>query len=93
MKGDAAGKPVFKVQFATSREKLKANDRKLKGMSGVEYFLEGGVYKYAVGNTSDYDKIQRTKKEVQAKFPDAFVVAFLDGKKISVAEARELLKE
>ena len=93
VKGDAAGKPVFKVQFATSREKLKANDRKLKGMSGVEYFLEGGVYKYAVGNTSDYDKIQRTKKEVQAKFPDAFVVAFLDGKKISVAEARELLKE
>ncbi len=93
VKESAAGKPVFKVQFATSREKLKTNDRKLKGLRDVEYFVEGGVYKYTAGSTSDYDKIQRTKKEVQAKFPDAFVVAFLDGQKISVAEAQKMLKE
>ena len=93
VKEGTAGKPVFKVQFATSREKLKTNDRKLKGLRDVEYFVEGGVYKYTAGSTSDYDKIQRTKKEVQAKFPDAFVVAFLDGQKISVAEAQKMLKE
>ena len=31
-----------------------------------------------------------TKKEVQKKYKDAFVVAFYNGQKISVREAREI---
>lgn len=88
----ASTRPVFKVQFTTSKEQLKTNDRKLKGVRDTEFFKEGGVYKYTAGSTSDYNKILKTKKEVQAKFPDAFVVAFLGDKKISVAEARKLLE-
>ncbi len=90
---ETSGRPVFKVQFTTSREKLKTNDRKLKGIRNVEYFMEGGIYKYTAGNTSDYDKIQQVKKDVQSRFPDAFVVAFLGDRKISVAEAQKLLKK
>ena len=53
---------------------------------GIE--LDGGVHKEAY--TSDYDEILRTKNEVQKKYKDAFVVAFHEGKKISVKEAREI---
>ncbi len=87
------GKPVFKVQFATTRERLKDNDRRLKGLRNVECIEEDGMYKYMAGSTSDYDKIQKTRKEVQNKFPDAFVVAFLNGEKIPVAEALKLIEE
>lgn len=86
-------KPVFKVQLFIAREALKANSPKFKGIKNTEYYKEGEWYKYTTGSTSDYDKIQKTKQDVQSKFPDAFVIAFLGDKKISVDEANKLLKE
>ena len=85
--------PVFKVQFMSIKNPLKKNDKRLKAYSNVDYYTEGGMCKYTCGDTSDYDAIQKTKTEVQKKYKDAFVIAFHEGRKISVKEAREIISK
>lgn len=82
--------PVFKVQFLTSKTVLGKKDSRLSGLSDVEYYKDNGLYKYTCGATTDYNKIQTTKKEVNKKYKDAFIVAFLGEKRISIDEARRL---
>ena len=86
----AKSKPIYKVQFMSLKTPLKKNDKRHKAYENVSYYTEGGVCKYTCGDTTDYDAILKTKTEVQKKYKDAFVVAFLDGKKITVKEAREI---
>lgn len=80
--------PIYKVQFLTSRTKLEPSDRRLKGLSNVEIIEENGLYKYFCGATNSYDEIQQIKKSVLKSYKDAFVVAYIDNRKISISEAR-----
>ena len=79
--------PVFKVQIMALSAKLKANDARLKGQTGVDCYQDGNVYKYTVGASTNYDEIYRLRKEVAEKFPQAFVIAFRDGVRMDVNEA------
>ena len=79
--------PVFKVQIMAVSSKLKANDARLKGQTGVDCYQEGNVYKYTVGASTDYNAIARLRKEVSEKFPQAFVIAFRDGVRMDINEA------
>ena len=85
--------PVYKVQFMSVKKPLKDNDKRLTAYPNVTYYNEGGMYKYTCGDTTDYDAIQETKKEVQKKYKDAFVIAVYEGKKITVKKAREIASE
>lgn len=82
--------PVYKVQFMSVKKPLSQNDKKLKAYDNVSYYTEDGIFKYTCGDTTDYEAVLNTKKEVQKKYKDAFVVAFYQGKKISVKQAREI---
>lgn len=82
--------PVYKVQFMSLKNPLKKNDKRLKAYASVNYYEEGGMCKYTCGDTTDFDAIQQTKKEVQKKYKDAFVIAVYEGKKISVKEAQQI---
>ncbi len=85
-------KPVFKVQLFVSKEVLPANHASMKGEKNLSYYEENGCVKYTCGETSDYKEIKRIKKELDKKFEGIFIIAFLNGKKISVKEALEILK-
>lgn len=79
---DNSDKIIYKVQFLTSPTKLKNNDSKLKGLSPVNFYKDGGVYKYTVGEyTSQADAIARMKK-IKPLFRDAFVIKTRNGKRI-----------
>lgn len=80
--------PVFKVQLLASTVKLKAGSRQLKGIKDADYYEEQGMYKYTVGSSADYAEINQLRKKVAASFPQAFIIAFKDGKKVDVNEAR-----
>ena len=80
-------KPVFKVQIFASSTLIKAGDARFKGLSGVGHYQEGGMYKYTVGDSSDYNAAIRLRKEIADKFPQAFIVAFKDGKRMDLNEA------
>ena len=80
-------KPVFKIQILTSEKKLNANNKQFKGLSPVNYYQEKGLYKYTYGESTDYNKVLRTKRQIANKFKGAFIVAFKNGKKIDVNQA------
>ena len=82
----ATDKPVFKVQILASSSRLDKNDKRLQGLDAT-YYQENGMYKYTYGESNSYNEILQIKKELSTKFKEAFIVAFLDGKKINTQEA------
>jgi N-acetylmuramoyl-L-alanine amidase len=86
-------RPVFKLQILTSGTKLKAGDARLKGRKDAECYKEGGLWKYTVGASEDYNAVQRLRKELAKTFPQAFVVAFLNGQRVNTNEALELYRK
>ena len=87
-KGD---RPVFKIQIMASESQLKSNDKRFKGLN-ADYYKENGVYKYTYGESEDYNEILKLKKQISDKFKDAFVIAFLNGKKTDTRKAIETYK-
>ncbi|WP_291529755.1 N-acetylmuramoyl-L-alanine amidase family protein [Bacteroides sp. UBA939] len=85
--------PVFKIQILTSPRPLAANDKQLKGLKGVEYYQEGGLYKYTYSASTDYNKVVRTRRELLKLFKDSFIIAFKNGKKVDINAAVKEFKE
>ena len=83
----ASGGPVFKVQVLASSSRLPVNSPRFRGLEGVECYEDGGLFKYTCGSSADYDEILRLRREVAEKFPEAFIVAFKDGRRVDVAAA------
>ena len=79
--------PVFKVQILSSSSKLKTSDARFKGLKDIDYYQDGALYKYTVGSSTNYNEIYRLRKEVAAKIPEAFIIAFKDGKRMDVNAA------
>lgn len=87
----AKGVPVFKVQILAAEKKLGKNDKRLKGVD-ADYYKENGMYKYTYGSSESYDEILKIKKELSNTFKEAFVIAFIDGKKVDTREAINIYK-
>jgi N-acetylmuramoyl-L-alanine amidase len=86
-KSTQSDKPIFKIQFLTSDKKLPAGSKLFKGLTPVGHYQEKGIYKYTYGESHDYNKVLRTKRQISSKFKDAFIIAFKNGKKMNVNEA------
>ena len=76
------GAPVFKIQIFISEKVLDPSDSRLKGEE-PNYYKEGRVYKYTLGASTDYEEIVQLRKDVAAKFPGCFIVAFKNGEKVA----------
>lgn len=79
--------PIFKVQLLASTVKLKAGSAQLKGVKDVDYYEEKGMYKYTVGASENYAEIYQLRKQLLDRFPQAFIIAFKEGKKVNVNDA------
>ena len=78
---------MFKIQILTSSKSLSKNDKRLKDLEDVDYYKEGGIYKYTCGTSPDYNKVLRIKRSINARFRDAFIIAFRNGEKMNINEA------
>ncbi len=85
--------PIFKVQLLVSKTPFRKGDRRLKGITDVDYYQENGWYKYTVGSSENYSQIYRLRKSVLKKFPQAFIIAFRDGQKMDAAKAYQEYKQ
>ena len=78
---------TFRVQILASTTKLADNDRQLKGLTGVECYKEGRMWKYTLGSSTDYNEIYRLRKSIIDKFPQAFIIAFKNGERVDTQAA------
>lgn len=86
-----AGGIVFKVQFASSDVALDLKQDKFSAIQEGGFYKVKSVYKYTSGNflaVSDAVKHQNQLREKGYK--DCFVVAFKNGERIDIKEARTL---
>ncbi|MDE6861107.1 MAG: N-acetylmuramoyl-L-alanine amidase [Duncaniella sp.] len=73
---------IYKIQFLTASKKLPAGDKRLKGLSPVDYYTDGGILKYTFGEFGSIQDANRELKKIKSKFPDAFVIKTRNGKRI-----------
>lgn len=85
----AAPTVLFKVQIAAANKKLDLTPSNFKGLTNVKSTTDDGLlYKYTYGETSDYQTARKNLEEAKAKgYTSAYLIAFKDGKKVSVQEA------
>lgn len=85
-KGTSSNAPadavVYKIQFLTATKPLNNKDKRLKGLSPVDYYKDGNILKYTFGNFGSMSEANSELKQVKKLFPDAFVIKTRDGKRI-----------
>lgn len=77
------GTVVYKIQILSTDKKLPANSREFKGYKNVSSFVEKGLYKYTYGESTDFNEIRQLRRKVAKDFKDAFIIEFVDGKKVN----------
>ena len=82
----------FKVQIAISKEKIANPTQKFKGIKNINENYVDNLYKYYVGNTTNYQKALELQREIRKNIADAFIVAFQNDKKIPINEALKKIK-
>jgi N-acetylmuramoyl-L-alanine amidase len=79
---------LFKVQISASGRKMDLQPRNFKGLKNISMNHDNGAYKYMFGATSDYEESKNLLEEAKARgYKSSFLVAFKNGKKISIQEA------
>lgn len=85
----ANGAVEYRVQFYTSPRQLKNTDSRFKKVPNIKSYEHNGMYKYTSGNFSSFEKANNHRKTVKNKgFSDAFIVAFYNGNRVSISEAK-----
>ncbi len=82
-----ANQVIFRIQVASSRNKIPTEPSSFKGQKEVSVIEDGRWYKYLVGQEVSYRKALDMCLVVKGDFPDAFVVALKNGKLIPLNDA------
>jgi len=85
---------VFKIQFLTSTEKKLLTASDFKNVDNVQEYFQNGLYKYVTGSEKTFESALVLLKKIHEKgFKDAFIVAYLNNKRISPQDAVKLIKK
>ena len=80
------------MQIFTSPTKLKPTDKRLKNVQKPDYYKDGKTYKYTSGSSTNFTTINNLRRQLSKRFKGCFVVAFVNGERIDLDEARRLAK-
>ena len=78
---------IFKIQFLASDKELPKTAPELKKVKDWEMIKVDKLYKYLTGSADSYDGALKLQKEVRVIFPQAFMVAYKNGVRITITEA------
>ncbi len=79
----------FGIQILASSKELCVNDKSFRKGTVIFYLEEGGIHKYFTAVEKDFQKTRAQLASTRIIYPDAFLVAFDDGKKTDVNLARK----
>lgn len=78
----------FKIQLSASTKNLELTPANFNGLKNVSSTAGNNLYKYTYGSTSNYEEAKSLLAEAKSKgFATAYIIAFKDGKSISIKEA------
>lgn len=84
----------FKVQFASSDKELDLKDSKFAAVENGSYYKVGSFLKYTSGKfKTSAEASKHQKKLADAGFKDCFIVAFKNGQRIDMKEAKSLTEK
>ncbi|MDD2961784.1 MAG: N-acetylmuramoyl-L-alanine amidase [Muribaculaceae bacterium] len=81
-KAEKDQKVTYKIQFMTSTKELPTGSPLFRKLYPVEFYVENNIYKYTYGETGSLSEAKRVLKIVKAKFKEAFIIKFVDGKRL-----------
>ena len=89
-----SGDAYYAVQFSTLTRKAPVDDPAFNGVKEVAVYDYKGLYCYVSGHFTNKAEAVKRQNEVQALgFTDAFVIAFMNGQRVSVKQVDEALKK
>ncbi|MEZ4720808.1 MAG: N-acetylmuramoyl-L-alanine amidase [Flavobacteriales bacterium] len=92
-KEEPSSEVIYKIQLASSSTQIELKPENFSGLEDVKEYQADGLYKYTVGEVTDYKKAVSLQVTVREKaFPGAFIIAFYEGERIPIAQALELSK-
>ncbi len=86
-KTSAKQKVNYRIQVGAGKTEISTTDAQFKGLS-ISRVKEGTLYKYYYGSYTSYADAQKALRTVKTKLSSAYVVATVNGRSVSVAEAR-----
>ena len=79
---------IFRVQVVASSKNVELSAANFKGLDNITMLKEGSMYKYFYNETTDYNHARKALEVAKNKgYTSAFLVAYKNGKKISIQEA------
>lgn len=82
----------FYIQYLVSKNNYSADNAIFKGHTPTKVINENNLYKYLVGPL-DVNTVFNKRNEITKNFPDAFIVAYKNGQKVSTPEAIQEAKD
>ena len=82
----------FFIQYLVSKNNYSADNAVFKGHTPTKVINENNLYKYLVG-PFDVNTVFDERNKITEHFPDAFIVAYKEGKKVSTPEAIQEAKD
>ncbi|MBP9069757.1 MAG: N-acetylmuramoyl-L-alanine amidase [Bacteroidia bacterium] len=85
---------AFKVQFASSETALNLKEKRFADIKNGAYYKVKTTYKYTSGNFASMSEASAHQAILRENgFKDCFLVAFKNGERIDVNEAKRLLEQ
>jgi N-acetylmuramoyl-L-alanine amidase len=85
---------AFKVQFATRDTKVPVSHKDFSKVKDVDVYFYNNAYRYTSGSfKTKAEAVARQEEVRKAGFKDAFVIAFIDGERVSIKEAENALQK
>ncbi len=84
---------IYRIQVASSKRRIKKGTSIYKKFDSVFEYKDGNLYKYAINESFSFNEISKKIPDVREKIKDCFIIAFENGNRISVTEARKKTNE
>ena len=83
---------VFKVQFLMSKKYFETTADTFQHVNNISHIHDGEFHIYYSGSDATFVGAQGLYKKITPYFPEAFIVAFKNGERIPVLEAKKILR-